>query len=190
MIEDAFDPIEERRRYEEETEREAARVREQDEQSRYLFGTQFDRYFPMYVASHGAVHTLDLIGMKDIVAYVRMRSAEMVEKIESEARRTINELNSEARRLREKNIYDATERSINVYLAGDYKKALDRLHNEACNPDRHLTAEQWKSLVEKLYTRMETEREKTRKVVELEHARLEAEEREFYLENFLPSRWI
>ena len=30
MIEDAFDPIEERRRYEEETEREAARVREVD----------------------------------------------------------------------------------------------------------------------------------------------------------------
>ena len=115
-----------------------------------LFGTQFDRYFPMYVASHGAVHALDLIGMKDIITYVRMRSAEIVEKIESEARRTINELNSEARKLREKNIYDATERSIIVYLAGDYKKALGRLHNEACDPDRHLTAEQWKSLVKTL----------------------------------------
>lgn len=32
MIEDTFDPIEERRRYEEETEREAARVKEIDEQ--------------------------------------------------------------------------------------------------------------------------------------------------------------
>ena len=58
------------------------------------------------------------------------------------------------------------------------------------HPDCHLTAEQWKSLVEKLYTRMENEREKTRREVALEHARLEAEEREFYLENFLPSRWI
>ena len=190
MIEDAFDPIEERRRYQEETERESARVKEIDEQSRYLFGAQFDRYFPMYVASHGAVHALDLIGMKDIISYVKVRSAEIVEKIESEARRTINELNSEARRLSEKNIYDATERSINVYLAGDYKRALNRLHNEACDSNRHLTAEQWKGLIETIYTSMENEREKTRGEVALEHARIEAEEREFYLENFLPSKWI
>ena len=190
MIKDAFDPIEERRRYEEETEREAARVKEIDEQSRYLFGAQFERYFPMYVVSHGAEHALGLIGMKDIIAYVKARSAEIVEKIESEARQTIDELRSEARRLREKNSCDATERSINEYLSKDYRRALDRLHEKASSPDLSISDTDWRKLINEQYASLKRKRKDTCRRICLERTRAEAEEREFYLEDYYPSRWI
>lgn len=190
MIEDAFDPTEELRLYEEETERESNRVNEQDELSRYLFGTQFDRLFPRYIASHGAEHALDLIGMRDIIAYVKERSAEVVEKIESDARQTIDKLKREERRLSEKNIHDADELFINEFMAGDYKRVIDTLHEKAVSPNQNLSAEEWKNLVERLYTRLENDRKTNLEEIGLEHTRIEAEEREFYLENWFPSKWL
>ena len=159
MIEEEFDPAAARRQYEADVEREAARIREQEEQLNYLFGSQFDRMFKRYLNMHGCEHALDMMDMSQIIQYVQNKEGEIIE--------DLNKRRTEA----EKKLQKAEDGfGTDRYIANLYWESLLKLFGYATDENNRFTAEEWENAVvdefDKCFlTQMEIEDEAEKKMI-------------------------